>query len=79
MFTIYNFIIQLISVLIVPLASISKKIKKGVAGREKTFEFLKSCIEPKDQIFWFHCASLGEYEQGLPIFEFFKKNIPKLK
>tara|TARA_B100000886_G_C20417366_1_gene489843 strand:+ start:735 stop:1979 length:1245 start_codon:yes stop_codon:yes gene_type:complete len=79
LFTIYNFIIQLVSVLIVPLAFISKKIKKGVIGREKTFKFLKSSIKPKDQIFWFHCASLGEYEQGLPIFEFFKKKYPKVK
>ncbi len=28
---------------------------------------------------WFHCASLGEYEQGLPVFKELRKDYPKHK
>ena len=45
-----------------------KKIRKGVNGRKRTFTFLQSHIKPEDKTIWFHCASLGEYEQGLPVF-----------
>ena len=33
---------------------------------------------PKQQkIYWFHCASLGEYEQGLPLIELLRKQHPQ--
>ena len=55
------------------------KIKLGVVGRKHTFKFLNSTIEPDDNTLWFHCASLGEYEQGLPVFEEIKKLYPHHK
>ena len=33
----------------------------------------------EDKTFWFHCASLGEYEQGLPVFEALKSKHPNYK
>ena len=30
-------------------------------------------INANDKIYWFHCASLGEFEQGRPVIELFKK------
>jgi 3-deoxy-D-manno-octulosonic-acid transferase len=47
----------------------NQKIKKGVVGRQNTFNVLEENIQPKDKTMWFHCASLGEYEQGLPVFK----------
>jgi len=43
-----------------------KKIALGVKGRQQTATILSSKISRNDKTIWFHCASLGEYEQGLP-------------
>ncbi len=45
------------------------KAKKWVAGRRSVFEKLENAISPGEKIIWFHCASLGEFEQGKPIIE----------
>ena len=55
-------------------AIFNKKIKKGVLGRKNTFKTLKSSINKDDRTLWFHCASLGEYEQGLPVFKELRKH-----
>ena len=55
------------------------KLKQGVKGRTQTFQKLKNAIQPNDKTFWFHCASLGEYEQGLPVFEALKTKHPNYK
>ncbi|MEJ2112572.1 MAG: glycosyltransferase N-terminal domain-containing protein [Flavobacteriaceae bacterium] len=55
------------------IAPFNNKINLGVKGRAKTFNILKSKLNKNDKTLWFHCASLGEYEQGLPVFEEFKK------
>ncbi|MBT8261062.1 MAG: 3-deoxy-D-manno-octulosonic acid transferase, partial [Bacteroidia bacterium] len=57
----------------------NSKIKKGVKGRNETFSILKSKLKGKNKTIWFHCASLGEYEQGLPVFEEIRKLFPKYK
>lgn len=49
------------------------KIKLGIEGRAKTFETLERNLSKTDQTIWFHCASLGEYEQGLPVFKELRK------
>jgi len=46
---------------------IDLKAKKWVDGRKGLLEKMKAQIEINDEIVWFHCASLGEFEQGLPI------------
>ncbi|MGK0385676.1 MAG: 3-deoxy-D-manno-octulosonic-acid transferase [Patiriisocius sp.] len=57
----------------------SKKLKLFVRGREQTFQLLKQNIYPLDKTIWFHCASLGEFEQGVPIIEAVKKQHPNHK
>lgn len=51
----------------------------GAEGRSKTFAILEEHLSGKDHTFWFHCASLGEYEQGLPIFKQLRKENPNHK
>lgn len=55
------------------VAPFNKKIELGVKGRARTFDILKSKLSENDKTLWFHCASLGEYEQGLPVFQELKK------
>jgi 3-deoxy-D-manno-octulosonic-acid transferase len=50
-----------------------------VDGRKKVFNTLKETIHPNDKTIWFHCASLGEYEQGVPIMEKTKELFPDHK
>lgn len=45
-------------------------------GRAETFKILEQHLSKDDQTFWFHCASLGEYEQGLPIFKHLRMENP---
>ena len=50
-----------------------------VSGRKTVFNTLKETIRPDDKTIWFHCASLGEYEQGVPIMEKTKELFPNYK
>ena len=61
------------------IALFNHKLKLGVEGRAKTFHILKNAIQKTDRTFWFHCASLGEYEQGLPVFKELRKEHPNHK
>ncbi len=65
----YSLGIYIAGFLIKIIAPFNRKLKLGVAGRSKTFNNLQSSIQSHDKTLWFHCASLGEYEQGLPVFE----------
>jgi 3-deoxy-D-manno-octulosonic-acid transferase len=50
-----------------------------VHGRKMVFDTLKESINSDDKTIWFHCASLGEYEQGVPIMEKTKELFPDYK
>ncbi len=45
------------------------KTKKGVDGRKQSLDKVKSAFSRADKVIWMHAASLGEYEQGLPVLE----------
>lgn len=45
------------------------KIKLGVSGRTQSFTILENALTSSCKTLWYHCASLGEYEQGLPVFK----------
>lgn len=54
-------------------------MKLFVNGRKDVFEILQQKISSIDKTIWFHCASLGEFEQGVPIIEALKKLKPDHK
>tara|TARA_B100000959_G_scaffold177250_1_gene185413 strand:- start:122 stop:1306 length:1185 start_codon:yes stop_codon:yes gene_type:complete len=55
------------------------KAKLWVKGRKNIFNKLVDATKGEQNIVWFHCASLGEYEQGKPIIEAYKVKHPKHK
>ena len=61
------------------LAFFSPKIKLFVDGRKTVFSTLAKKINPEDKTIWFHAASLGEFEQGLPVMEKIKVQYPNHK
>jgi 3-deoxy-D-manno-octulosonic-acid transferase len=79
MFTVYNFIVFLASQILKIVALFSPKMKLFVDGRKTVFSTLQSKINTDDKTIWFHAASLGEYEQGLPVIEKIKDKFPSHK
>lgn len=75
----YNIALYGAEFLLKILALFNDKIKLGVQGRRETFKILENQLTPNDKTLWFHCASLGEYEQGLPIFKHLRVDYPHHK
>ena len=73
MHCLYNIGIRIFGFIIYLAAFFNPKAKLWVNGRKNILEKL----EPAD--YWFHCASLGEFEQGRPIIEAIKKQTPNKK
>lgn len=49
-------------------------------GRVRQFERLQEALAGNQApLVWFHCASLGEFEQGRPVMEAFREAFPKYK
>lgn len=73
----YRLGISLLGVGVKIHALINAKSKKFVKGRKDLFPQLEEKFKSVDQpVVWFHCASLGEFEQGRPLIEAFKQEYP---
>ena len=79
MLFIYNLVVLFAAQILKILALFSSKMKLFVEGRKSVFQTLKDKIHSEDKVFWFHAASLGEYEQGLPVIEKIKSQFPHHK
>lgn len=50
----------------------NKKAKKWIQGRENYWSKLPTVST--NNVVWFHCASLGEFDQGIPVMQKIKEN-----
>ena len=58
----------------------NKKARLWLDGRKNIFDRLSAELRTQDsKIIWFHCSSLGEFEQGRPVIENLRKQIPNSK
>ena len=69
---IYNFLIKITSVF-------NKKAKQFISGRKDWAKILGSKVDKNGRYIWFHCSSLGEFEQGRPLIEIIKKKYKQYK
>ncbi|WP_317125669.1 3-deoxy-D-manno-octulosonic acid transferase [Sinomicrobium pectinilyticum] len=76
---IYNILICIAGFLLKIIAIFNNKIRFFVNGRKTVFSDLRKTLGPGDRIIWFHTASLGEFEQGLPVIEKIKTEFPDRK
>jgi 3-deoxy-D-manno-octulosonic-acid transferase len=76
---IYSFLVHIAWFHLKLIAYLKPKIKLFVEGRKSVFAVLENSITNTDAVIWMHVASLGEYEQGLPILQKLKTNYPKHK
>jgi len=79
MLFLYNLVISIAGFFLKIIALFIPKIKLFVDGRKNVFAILEEKIKPGDKTIWFHSASLGEYEQGLPVIEKIKEKYPAHK
>jgi len=79
MFFLYNLLVVVAGFLLNIAALFSRKLKLFVDGRKEVFNVLSDKLKANDKTIWFHAASLGEYEQGLPVMEKIKAKYPDHK
>jgi 3-deoxy-D-manno-octulosonic-acid transferase len=72
MLYVYNFLLILSVNILRIFAFFNSKLKLGINGRKNWESYLKS-IPKNKKVYWFHCASLGEFDQGLPLMNILKE------
>ena len=77
--SLYNISIQLYVIAIRFAALFNAKAKLWVNGKKNIFQKIEEVTKGEQNIVWFHCASLGEFEQGKPIIEGYKQKYPSHK
>jgi 3-deoxy-D-manno-octulosonic-acid transferase len=59
-------------------APFNPKARQWVDGRKGLWERLEAKREALQGCLWMHCASVGEFEQGRPVLEAIKRELPDL-
>lgn len=75
----YNIFISLLTFGMKVFSLFNAKTKKGVEGRKESLHKVQTAFSKTDKVIWMHAASLGEYEQGLPVLEKLKERLPDHK
>lgn len=75
---IYTFFIRCYGVLLHVASWFHPKAKAWVLGRQQWEAKLRAQIPVDRKVLWFHCASLGEFDQGLPLMKSMKEEDPNL-
>lgn len=65
----YDLLINIFQLHLHVLKYFNKTVFNFLIKRKKIFKKLKSNISKNEKYIWIHVASLGEYEQGLPVFK----------
>ena len=72
----YDLGIRLYYLLILLVSLFNKKARQWIRGRKGLMKKIESTIDPALPLIWFHCSSLGEFEQGRPLIESIRKRDP---
>ena len=69
----YDLGIRLYYLLILLASPFNEKARQWIKGRKGLMKKIESTIDPALPLIWFHCSSLGEFEQGRPLIESIRK------
>jgi 3-deoxy-D-manno-octulosonic-acid transferase len=72
----YDLGIGLYYLLILVVSLFNKKARQWIRGRRGLMKKIESTVDPALPLIWFHCSSLGEFEQGRPLIESIRKRDP---
>ena len=76
----YSFGLNIMELLARIVAINNPKVRAFVKGRRSAFSILSEQLNNNTEpIIWVHCSSIGEFEQGRPVIEAFKKIHPEYK
>ncbi len=79
----YNLLIHLYQLAIRVAAPFNRKARLWYSGRAGIMDEIRRAMKEnaagEKKIAWFHCASLGEFEQGRPVMEKFRETFPGYK
>lgn len=75
----YKIGIRVYFILVIIASPFNIKARRWIRGRRGMWRKLRSFIKSGDKVIWFHCASLGEFEQGRPLIEEIKNRKPEYK
>jgi len=75
----YNLGIHIFTALAYLAALFNSKAKLWITGQKNWDIKIREKIKLDDRTMWIHCASLGEFEQGRPVIEAIKTQVPGLK
>ncbi|SFR33570.1 3-deoxy-D-manno-octulosonic-acid transferase [Robiginitalea myxolifaciens] len=73
----YDLAVRLTGFLLHLPALFNQKIRQFLTGRQGVWEYLQTFRQPDKNLIWLHAASLGEFEQGLPVLEHLQKEFPQ--
>ena len=73
MHALYNFAIRLYGIAIFIFSFFNRKAKSWIEGRKNWRQQIENLPQ---NVIWFHCASLGEFDQGLPVMKEMKLIYP---
>lgn len=75
--TIYRLFLWLYRCGAMVLSPVNHKAKRWLSGRKNVFNNLRQYADQETrEIIWFHCASLGEFEQARPLLEALRAQYP---
>lgn len=57
----------------------NRKARLWILGRKHWYQRMQESLGRKSRVIWFHCASLGEFEQGRPVMEEIRIRFPEHK
>lgn len=75
----YNILVNTAEKVLPVSGFFSEKMKLSIEGRKRIFSHLEQEISSTQRTIWFHTASLGEYEQAVPVIEAVKERFPEHK
>lgn len=75
----YSLAIYLYMFGVIVASLFNKKARLITKGHINTFRILRHQIDKNAHYVWFHAASLGEFEQGRPLMERFRRDHPEYK
>ncbi len=75
----YDLGIHIYFLFILLASPFNAKARQWLRGRKGLMKKLKGSIDPALPWIWFHCSSLGEFEQGRPLIEGIRKRVPGRK
>jgi 3-deoxy-D-manno-octulosonic-acid transferase len=74
----YNILIHLFAFGVWVAALWNKKAKQFLAGRKQWRKNIRATLPAKkNKRYWFHCASLGEFEMARPVIEQIQIEFPQ--